>query len=169
MNSALRLPVAALALAALFPGCQSPRASRLQENAALIASLDPVARAVVQNGFIDIGFTAQLVQISLGKPDTVQAGDSAQGRMETWTYKNFVYGETIAAKVGMNNPGTKFQGGSMVSPNAPSSQGGTPSPSLGSTKPTGPQPGVGDLADTATGTLFVDLLEGRVFSIRLDR
>ena len=82
--------------------------------------------------------------------------------METWTYKNIVLSDTVAMRVGMNNPGSRYQPGRLMSPNAP---GG---PSISSTRNVGPQPGVADMADVRTGTLFVEFLNGRVFSLRLE-
>jgi hypothetical protein len=73
-----------------------------------------------------------------------------------------VLSDTVAMRVGMNNPGSRYQPGRLMSPNAP---GG---PSISSTRNVGPQPGVADMADVRTGTLFVEFLNGRVFSLRLE-
>jgi hypothetical protein len=152
----------ALVLALLATGCQSPRAARIQEKAALFASLDPRTQKIIENGLVDVGFTAELVQMALGKPNSVSAVDTVQGRLEIWTYRNFVYAHATAVALGVNNPGTRYTPGPIVSPNAPG--GG---PSLASTKSQGVQSTLA-LADAPTGTLHVDLLEGKVAGLRLD-
>lgn len=144
-------------------GCQSPRDSRISEKRELFASLPPSVQATIKEGLVDLGFSPEMVQMALGTPNQVQSGQAAEGQMMTWTYKNFVLSDSAAVKVGMNTPGTRYQPGPIVSPNAP---GG---PSLGSTKNVGPQATVSDMADMRVGTLFVEFLNNRVFSLRMDR
>jgi hypothetical protein len=46
--------------------------------------------------------------------------------------------------------------------------GGASAASISSTKPTGPEPGIDTLADVPSDTLYVLLLNGRVFELKLE-
>lgn len=149
-----------LAVAGLI-GCQSPRESRIAEKRELFAALPAQVQGLVKEGLIDVGFTSDLVYLALGKPNRIQPGETAQGLVTTWIYKNMLLADPVAMKLGMNNPGARLQPGSLVSSNAPGE------PSIGSTKNTGPQPTL-DVADAKVGTLLVDFLNDRVSNIRLE-
>ena len=154
---------ATVVLAMIFAaGCQSRRATRIQENGALFQGLDSFSQQLIQNGLVNYGFTPELVYMALGKPNRITAAETAQGRVETWTYKNFLYTNSAAAKFGVNNPGTKQQPGPILSSSAP---GG---PSLTSTKTSPVQPTVSDMSDTPIATLVLELHGGRVVAIRLE-
>ncbi|MBI5769477.1 MAG: hypothetical protein HZA93_17005 [Verrucomicrobia bacterium] len=156
----LGAPLACLALAAA--GCQHPRAARIQEHAALFRSLDAFSQNLIENGLVNYGFTPELVYMALGKPSRVSSTATPEGPTETWIYKNFLYASANAAKFGVNNPGTKQQPGPMLSSSAP---GG---PSLTSTKTSPVQPTVSDMSDTPIATLFLELREGRVVTVRIE-
>ena len=151
-----------LPLLSMLGGCGTMRATRIREKADLFAAQSLEVQALIREGMVDQGFSPELVHLALGEPNRRQAGEAAEGRMETWTYKNIVLSDTVAVRVGMNNPGSRYQPGRLMSPNAP---GG---PGISSTRNVGPQPGVADMADVRTGTLFVEFLNGRVFSLRLE-
>ena len=157
------LPSATAFAVLFFTGCQNPRQARIEQNAALFVSLPEPAQALIREGLVEAGFTADMVYMALGKPNRTQSGEAKEGQMATWTYKNFVLSDTIAMKIGMNNPGSRYQPGRLLSPNAP---GG---PSLSSTRNVGPQPGVSDMSDATVGTLYVEFLNDRVFNLRLER
>ena len=148
---------------AIVSGCQSPQDSRIGEKRELFTSLPPEVQKIIKDGMVDVGFTPDMVYLSLGKPNHTQSGEAVQGRMTTWTYKNIVLSDTVAMKLGLNTPGTRYQPGTMVSPNAP---GG---PSIGSTRNSSPQSTVSDIADAKVGTLFVEFLNEKVFSLRMER
>jgi hypothetical protein len=156
------IALVAFPLLGLLCGCETTRANRIREKAELFAAQPAAVQALIREGMVDYGFTPELVHLALGEPNRRQSGEAAEGRMETWTYKNIVLSDTVAMRVGMNNPGSRYQPGRLLSPNAP---GG---PSISSTRNVGPQPGVADMADVRTGTLFVEFLNGRVFSLRLE-
>lgn len=158
LASLLSLSASALALVA---GCQSPRATRIQEHAALFASLDPVTQKIVQDGLFDRGFTSELIYISLGKPSRRSTAETENGTVETWVYRNFVYANVRAVRLGVNNPGT-IPSGPILSSSAP---GG---PSLMSTKSGPVQPGLSDGGDAPVGTLYLDFLNGRVVASRIE-
>ncbi|MSU50212.1 MAG: hypothetical protein EXS37_14195 [Opitutus sp.] len=144
----------------LASGCQNTRASRIQENAALFASLDPFTRRLVSDGLFDHGFTPELLYMSMGKPNRLEASETDRGRVEIWCYRNYLYGNESAVKIGGSTPGAK-PSGTILSSSAP---GG---PSLMSTKASPSQPTVTDVNDVTLGTLFIELLEGRVVAARV--
>ena len=153
--------VTALAAALAF-GCQSQRASRIQEHAALFQSLDPATQQIVREGLFAPGFSREVTYISLGKPNHVAAADTEHGRQEVWKYRNFVYGIGGAMQLSAAMPGTTRSHGPILSPNAP---GG---PSLFSTKSGPMQPSVSDGSDAPVGTLYIEFLNGRIVGARID-
>jgi hypothetical protein len=151
----------ALVFVVLAAGCQSTRAHRIRENAALFASLDPFTQKLITDGLFDHGFTPEMLYLSLGKPNHVVVSETDRGRVEIWSYRNFLYGSESAVKVaGAVIPGAK-PGGTVISSSAP---GG---PSLMSTKASPGQAVLPDVNDTTLGTLYVELLDGRVTAARV--
>lgn len=151
----------ATAPALLATGCQNPRAARIQEHAALFASLDPAAQRLIRDGLFDHGFRPEHVYMALGKPSGRSTRETDEGTVETWVYRNFVYANIGAVTLSANTPGSKPYG-PIVAPNAP---GG---PSIFSTKAGPVQPTIGDGADAPVGTLYIDFLNGRVASARVE-
>ena len=65
---------ATVVLATIFAaGCQSRRATRIQENGALFQGLDSFSQQLIQNGLVNYGFTPELVYMALGKPNGITA------------------------------------------------------------------------------------------------
>ena len=141
-------------------GCQNTRAYRIQEHAALFSTLDPFTRKLIADGLFDHGFTPELLYMSLGKPNRIVVSDTEHGHVEIWTYRNFLYGNESATKIGGSTPGAKPQG-TVLSSSAP---GG---PSLMSTKASPSQPTVTDVNDVALGTLYIELVEDRLVAARV--
>jgi hypothetical protein len=152
---------ASLCVAALAVGCMNTRATRIRENAALFASLEPFTQKLISDGLFDHGFTPELLYMSLGKPNRVVVSDTEQGHIEIWSYRNFLYANEGAVKIGGTTPGARPQNNTVVSSSAP---GG---PSLMSTKASPSQPTVTDVNDVALGTLYIELVEGRVVAARV--
>ena len=150
----------ALSIVVLSSGCQNTRATRIKENTALFASLDPFSRKLVSDGLFDHGFTPELLLMTLGKPNRIDVTVSDRGRVEIWRYRNYLYGNETAVKIGGSTPGAK-PGGTVLSSSAP---GG---PSLMSTKASPSQPTVTDINDVTLGTLFIELVDGRVVAARV--
>jgi hypothetical protein len=154
--------MAAMSISSVVAGCQGTRATRIQENAALFASLDPSTQQIIKEGFFAHGFTPELVYLSLGKPNQVAKEDTDNGPVQVWKYRNFVYGNIGGAmKLSANTPGSKPYG-PILSSSAP---GG---PSLFSTKAGPMQPTISDGSDAPVGTLYIEFLNGRVVAARLD-
>jgi hypothetical protein len=161
----MKLPLVASAalavLVALAAGCQSTRASRIQQNAALFATLDPATQQIVRDGLFARGFSRELTYLSLGNPNHVTKTDTEHGTVETWKYQNFLYANIGAMEMSANTPGSKAYG-PIVSSSAP---GG---PSLFSTKAGPLQPTLPDASSAPVGTLYLEFLNGNLVSARVD-
>lgn len=155
----VKLTLSALVLAAALAGCQSARESRIQEHGSTWAGLTPAEQGLIKDGAVDQGFTATMVYMAIGKPNASEVANAAEGKIEVWTYKNFVFSGGSAVKYGVNAPGQRYVGGSTVSGNAP---GGA---STASTSSGRGGPSVGDMADAPTGTLVLHLRDNKVVSI----
>ena len=84
MKSRINLlaPLLALALAA---GCSTPSA-RIRKNPDLFAKFPPAAQEKIRKGEVDVGFTAEMVEMALGKPARVYRRKAATGETEVWSY-----------------------------------------------------------------------------------
>ena len=154
---------AVIVLTLLTAGCHHPRTTRIQEQAALFQSLDSFSQRLIKSGLVNYGFTPELVYMSLGRPNRVAVEETAQGDVEIWVYKNFLYSTASAAKFGVNNQGTKQQPGPIISSSAP--LGG---PSLSSTKTSPVQATVTDMNDVPIATLFLEFVDGSVVVVRIE-
>lgn len=74
-----------LAAALLAAGCSTPD-SRIEKNSAAFDAYPPEVQAKIRAGEIEVGFTAEMVQIALGKPDRVIRRVTADGETEVWAY-----------------------------------------------------------------------------------
>lgn len=61
--------------------------TRIREMGATFATATPAQQTLMRQGFIDRGFTPNMVYISIDKPDRVTK--SADDIEETWVYNNF--------------------------------------------------------------------------------
>ena len=155
----LRAVGVSLLASVLSSGCHSPRTARIHENLELFQSLDPFSQKLVQEGLVNFGFTSQLVTMALGRPNRVTVAVTAAGPVETWTYRNFLYG-TPTAKLGID-PALPQR-----SPMSP--PGGTDATSLGGTGTGQSQPSFSPMIDMPVGTLILELLEGCVVAIHIE-
>lgn len=146
---------------AIATACQHPRTARIEEHAALFASLAPAKQRLIREGLFEFGFTRELVYMALGKPNRTTTRTSDGGVIETWVYRNFVYSNIGAVHFSANLPGLKPYGPITAS----SAPGG---PGLFSTKAGPVQPTIGDGGDAPIGTLFIEFANGRVAGIRID-
>lgn len=159
---------AGLLLLTLQAGCESTGVSaRIQEKSAVFTTLTPEQQATIREGAIELGYTADMVYMALGKPSKVKAQDDPEGRVEMWTYRNF-YPSVAVTQLAMNNPGRKYRAAALSTNYPNTGPGGTSAGSLSSTKPTGPEPGIDTLADVPSDTLHVLLLNGQVFELKLE-
>lgn len=72
-------------------GCASP-AKRIHQNPDLFAQFPAEAQAKIRAGTIDIGFSAPMVQMALGRPDRVYRRTTEAGTQEIWSYRELTAG-----------------------------------------------------------------------------
>ena len=99
---------AALALALALAGCSTPD-SRIEKNSAAFAGYPPAVQAKIRAGEVDVGFTSEMVQMALGKPDRVLRRRSAAGESEVWIYAD--KSPTFSFGVGIGGGGHHSSGG----------------------------------------------------------
>jgi hypothetical protein len=158
---------AALGLAWFAAGCATDgRVARIQERSAAFAALTPEQKNVVSSGAIEIGYTADMVYMALGTPKRVKSKDTPDGRVEMWTYNNY-YPSVVASTVSMNYPGARYTP-MMNSPNMPSHGGPKYAQPASLSSTTGGLVTSVDIADLPTHTVYVFLLDGKVYSIKMD-
>ena len=80
--------LAIAALAIVTAGCATPQ-SRIKQNPELFATFPPEVQANVQAGKIDVGYTHDMVEMSLGKPDRKYTRKAAAGNAEVWSYVSY--------------------------------------------------------------------------------
>ncbi len=80
--SSLAVTLAALLLA----GCASTPQDRISQNRAKFESFPAEVQRKVSAGEVDIGFTEEMVLLSLGKPGRKTSRMDANGAAEVWTY-----------------------------------------------------------------------------------
>ena len=102
---------AALALALALAGCSTPD-SRIEKNSAAFAGYPPAVQAKIRAGEVDVGFTSEMVQMALGKPDRVLRRRSAAGESEVWIYAD--KSPTFSFGVGVGGGGHHSGGGVAV-------------------------------------------------------
>ena len=124
----------------------TPRAARIREHAAIYEALDPFGKKLIDEGLFDIGFPAEAAYMALGKPNRVTTSDSPHGPVETWVYKNFIFG---------NNPHVVFPVPASAAANR-AQQGRSA------------QPRTPEIADPPMATLLLDLRDGRIIGARLE-
>jgi hypothetical protein len=158
MQHSYVMVVAAL-LAVALSGCASPRATRIEEHAALFARLPAVDQEKIRQGLVDVGFQHQHVHMALGRPSRVQRPDATPGDVQTWVYQNFVYGTTSAAMIAPTQAGARYDGTQIA---AASVRGGVTS------VPRGAPATTVDLSGSGIATLLIDLVDGVVVRMRLE-
>lgn len=142
---------------ALGAGCETARDSRIRKNDELFASLDPFSQKLVREGLFNVGFTADTVVMAMGKPDQVEKREAADGPIEIWTYKNFLYSSMNHMTIAVRDPST------MRSPQRPGQRG---SPGMTAQQPG--QPTVAEMGGPPLATLHIELHEHRVTRAVID-
>lgn len=154
--------VAAIALAALLGGCETDTglAERVREKGTVFAGLTPEQRSKIEQGMVEVGFTADMTYLALGHPRRIETKTLPEGRVALWSY------ETLRAPgsmhlLGYNNAGQagRTRSSSQTSANAPRSSGGG----------SGPEPSVDALPDMVAETLHVLLLNDVVVRLQVER
>jgi len=132
------LRVLAIVLAAVFAlsacSTMSTIEGRTKEKSAVFAAAAPWQQRLMREGWVDVGFTPDMVYIAIGQPDKTATADN--GATEIWIYDNFASpsrafngGVKVSIQAGSDHPGMG------VSPTSPGARGkylsGSVSPDLG--------------------------------------
>ena len=81
-----RFAFALAALPLLLCGCASTPAQRIDQNRELFDSLPVAAQARIRGGQIEPGFSPEMVQLALGKPQRILVRRSRAGDSLVWLY-----------------------------------------------------------------------------------
>ena len=82
-------PITLLALCALI-GCASPE-RRIKQNPELFATFSPDVQEHIRAGTVQLGFTRDAVFLALGKADRNYSRQTADKRVEVWSYEAIEY------------------------------------------------------------------------------
>jgi len=148
-----------LILALATAGCDpaSGIATRIAERSAVFTQLTPDQKAKIEQGIVEIGFTADMVYMAMGRPQKVTEKRVAAGQVAMWTYRNFLPTTSLSLLTD-NHPGRHGYTSGRTSANAPRSGG------VGN----GPEPSIDGMPDLPLETLHVFLLNGRVCELKLE-
>ena len=86
MTATFRLSSFVLA-AALLAAC-STTDSRIRDKQVVFDQLPPQAQQQIRAGQVDLGFTPDMVEMALGKPDHVYSRTAVEGSTEVWGYRD---------------------------------------------------------------------------------
>ena len=83
---------------ALLAGCHSPTttAMRMQEKNSVIQSLPEEQQKKIAGGVVEVGYTADMVYVALGRPSRVSV--TTDGRVGIWTYDHYLPSEAVSSK-----------------------------------------------------------------------
>lgn len=84
--------LAILTAVVLLAGCATPQ-TRIAANRVLYDSLPAESQALIQEGRVAVGFTAEMVKLALGEPDRVYSRTDASGKSESWAYTSYRLGD----------------------------------------------------------------------------
>lgn len=115
-----RCLLALFALLFAAAGCSTP-SSRIEKNSAAFAGYPPAVQAKIKAGEIEIGYTPEMVQMALGKPDRVFRRTSAEGQTEIWAYAD--KSPSIGIGLGFGSFGHHSGGGVAVGTSTGGDQG----------------------------------------------
>ena len=102
----------------LLAACSSTPQQRIDKNQAQFSSFSPAMQQKIREGKVDVGFTAEMVKLSLGDPARTFTRSTAEGTVEVWVYTKT--GPRFSFGLGVGSYG----GGSGVSTGVGVSTGG---------------------------------------------
>lgn len=108
--SAILASVALVLLAA----CSSPD-SRISDNQAAFEKFPTETQEKIRSGQVDVGFTTQMVLMSLGEPARKYTRKTDQGDTDVWSYHDDSPKFSIGLGVGSGGRGSSVGGGLGVS------------------------------------------------------
>lgn len=104
--------------ALLLAACSSTPQQRIDKNQAQFSSYSPAVQQKIREGKVDVGFTAEMVKLSLGDPARTFTRSTADGTVEVWVYTKT--GPKFSFGLGVGS----YSGGSGVSTGVGVSTGG---------------------------------------------
>ena len=108
----LTLGVVAAALG--WGGCATTPETRVEKNAAAVASWPADVQAQVRAGKVAIGFTAEQVRVAVGEPDRALKRTDATGVRDVWVYFDDAPRFSFGVGVGSSGHGSGVGGGVSV-------------------------------------------------------
>jgi hypothetical protein len=88
MNRRLLSTFMLAATLGFLAGCQTVD-DRIKEKPEVFARLDAATQDKIKQGIIDLGYTEDMVYLSLGKPDQRRESITAAGKSTTWIYNTY--------------------------------------------------------------------------------
>ena len=98
----------------LLSACSTTN-SRIKQQQALFDSYPPATQAAIQNGEIKLGFTAAMVEMTLGKPSQIATQATTDGTLTTLSFSKQRPGLGISIGGGSFGGSTSIGGGVGVS------------------------------------------------------
>ncbi|MEY2877829.1 MAG: hypothetical protein RLZZ15_209 [Verrucomicrobiota bacterium] len=145
--------------AVIVSACETTRAARIREFPEHYAALGTRDRKLIDEGLFDLGFSAEAVFMSLGKPNKIATEETLAGPVEIWTYKNFLYG-AAGAIIQRPNPALPSQPQRTITRNVPASNAPT--------APASNPPPIPVIADPPHATLHLTIKGGILVHARID-
>lgn len=109
--------IISLLILGLMAGCSTPQ-SRARGHAELMETLSSEERAMIEAGEVDLGFTEEMVEVALGKPDRTYVERTAEGERLIWAYHggSGLSGLSVGVGtgIGIGSRGSSFGGGVLV-------------------------------------------------------
>ncbi len=167
-------------IAFLSTGCESNGiANRINEKAAVFATLSPEEQEYIEDGMIFPGFTEDMTYMVIGKPNSVETKMKDGKPVEMWSYKRFYPSNQLGAILTdysrLRNPNLQRSvdlesGSANVSDHVPDSGGVHPGRSTGTGSSTGTAGEMGSLSlpDVPVYNLYVFFSEGKIVDMRLE-
>jgi hypothetical protein len=73
----------------LLAGCENMRSPARFEPLPSIENYNPAIRAKIRSGILEIGYTQEMVMLTIGPPDIKGLNVAPNGQLETWTYYTY--------------------------------------------------------------------------------
>jgi hypothetical protein len=141
-------PVLALLIGVLLAGCDEGTEDRIREKKEVFITLTPAQQKKIVDGVFEVGDTADMVYMAIGSPLRVKSKAIPEGTIEMWTYVNF-FSVPGASRIVVNNPYASQYTSNQRDPQRDLTE------TLA-------------VPQTASNTLYVFFLNGRVAQIKLD-
>lgn len=86
-------------------GCASSPGSRIAKNREAFESYPAEVRGAIEQGRVEVGFTAEQARMALGAPDRVVTRTAESGKAEVWIYEEGGSGVGLGVGLGIGGGG----------------------------------------------------------------